>query len=97
MIVIPVTMPQKQLFDSLSIAYQQQTPYDYALFGMRCGSAAYEILARLDLLKRYPPKKTALKIFYPKKLRKRLLKQASSQDWTVIRQEGTPKRRWERD
>lgn len=64
---------------------------------MRCGSAAYELLARLDLLKRYPPRKTALKILYPRKLRKRLLKKAHAEGWQVVRQEGSPKRQWERD
>lgn len=96
-VYIPVTRQQKQRFDSIATAYLAQTPYDYALVGMRCGAASYEILAQLGVLKAYGPKKTALKIFYPRKLRKRLLKKARANDWTVTHQEGSPKRQWEKD
>lgn len=96
-IYVPVTTQQKQQFDSISAAYLAQTPYDYALFGMRCGAASYEILGQLAILKSYPRKKTAKKIFYPRKLRKRLLKKAVSNGWTIERQEGSPKRKWEKD
>lgn len=96
-IYIPVTAQQKSKFDSIASAYLAQTPYDYALFGMRCGAAAYEMLGQLDILKSYSRKKTAKKIFYPKKLRKRLLKKAAINGWTVIKQEGSSKRRWEKD
>lgn len=96
-IYIPVTVQQKQRFDSIVAAYLIQTPYDYALFGMRCGAAGYEILGQLDIVKSYSRKKVAKKIFYPQKLRKRLLKKAAANGWTVVRQEGSPKRRWEKD
>ncbi|MDF2188997.1 hypothetical protein [Paraflavitalea sp. CAU 1676] len=96
-VYIPVETWQKQKFDSIATAYLAQTPYDYALVGMRCGSAAYEILGQLDILKSYPRKKTALKIFYPKKLRKRLLKKAKDNEWLVVRQVGSDRRRWEQD
>lgn len=96
-VYIPVTAQQKQQFDSIAAAYLAQTPYDYALFGMRCGAAAYEILGQLAILKSYSRKKTAKKIFYPKKLRKRLLKKAAANGWTIERQEGSHKRKWEKD
>lgn len=96
-VYIPVQPWQKQRFDSIAAAYLAQTPYDYALVGMRCGSASYEILGQLGIVKSYPRKKTALKIFYPKKLRKRLLRQANDQGWVVVRQEGTDRRLWEKD
>jgi hypothetical protein len=96
-IYVPISARQKQQFDSIAKAYLQQTPYDYALVGMRCGSASYEILGQLGILQSYPRKKTALKIFYPKKLRKRLLKKARGNGWTVVRQEGSHKRKWEKD
>ena len=96
-VYIPVTQQQKLKFDSIAAAYLAQTPYDYALFGMRCGAAAYEILGQLAIVKNYPRKKTAKKIFYPKKLRKRLFKKAVANGWTIIRQEGSAKRRWEKD
>jgi hypothetical protein len=96
-IYIPVTPQQKQQFDSIATVYLKQTPYDYAFFGMRCGAAAYDILAQLGVLTRYSYCKTYKKIFYPKKLRKRLLKKATKNNWTIIRQVGSIKRKWERD
>lgn len=96
-VYVPITARQKQQFDSIAAAYLVQTPYDYALFGMRCGAAAYEILGQLNIVKSYPRKKTAKKIFYPKKLRKRLLKKAAANGWRTVREEGTTKRHWEKD
>jgi hypothetical protein len=96
-VYIPVTRQQKQKFDSISTAYLKQTPYDYALIGMRCGAAAYDILGQLDILPNYPYSKTYRKIFYPEKLRKRLFKKAEENSWTIDRQEGSTKRKWEQD
>ncbi len=96
-VYIPITPAQKQQFDSIATCYLSQTPYDYALFGMRCGAAAYDILSQLDIMPYYPPSKTYKKIFYPKKLRKRLFKKAEENGWTVERYEGTERRKWERD
>ena len=96
-VIIPVTVRQKELFDSIASAYLDKTPYDYALFGMRCGAATYHILGELQILQAYSYKKTYKKIFYPKELRKRLFKKAAESGWTIIRQEGSTKRKWESD
>jgi hypothetical protein len=96
-VVIPISGSQKSKFDSISSAYLAQTPYDYAFFGMRCGAATYEILAQLDIVKPYSYRRTFMKIFYPRRLRKRLLKKATQHHWTVIRGEGVSTRNWERD
>jgi hypothetical protein len=96
-IFIPVTKLQKEKFDSISAAYLAQAPYDYALTGMRCGAATYEILAQLGVLKRFPLQETALKIIYPKKLRNRLLVMAKKNGWTVLRHNGCCHRKWETD
>lgn len=64
---------------------------------MRCGSSTYEILAQLGILKSYSHKKTVRKIFYPRKLRKRLFKKAKKNNWTVSREEGIDTRKWEKD
>ncbi|MES2618766.1 MAG: hypothetical protein V4613_12865 [Bacteroidota bacterium] len=96
-IVIPITGRQKKQLDSLKQLYMRQTPYDYALAGMRCGSATYEILAQLGILKQYSYKKTYRKIYIPKKLRRQLLNLAKLNHWKVIRQPGTEKRKWEED
>jgi hypothetical protein len=96
-VVIPVSAIQKRLFDSIATCYLKKTPYDYAFFGMRCGAATYEVLAQVGILQEYSYPKTYRKIFYPKKLRKRLLKKAKQNSWQVITQKGTYKRKWESD
>ena len=96
-IIIPISQKQKSILDSLSEVYLKQTPYDYALFGMRCGAASYEILGQMGILKSYSHKKTYKKIFYPKLLREKLLELASRNGWTIIQEEGSPSRKWEKD
>lgn len=96
-VYIPVTPQQKQHFDSIANAYLASTPYDYALIGMRCGAAAYDILSQLDILPEHSYRRTYTKIFYPKKLRMRLFKLAGENGWKITRQEGSFKRKWEKD
>jgi hypothetical protein len=96
-IIIPISSPQKQKLDSITSAYCKQVPYCYAVFGMRCGASTYDILAQIGILPQYSHFKTCLKIFYPRRLRKRLLAKAEKNNWTIVRKEGTPKRKWERD
>jgi hypothetical protein len=96
-IVIPVSCEQKERFDSISNVYIRQVPYDYAFIGTRCSAAAYDLLSQINILPRYSHRKTYMKIFYPKKLRKRLLNKAEANDWIVERAEGTDRRKWEKD
>ena len=96
-IYIPITLAQKQKYDSLSLTYLQNTPYDYAFWGMRCGAATHDILGKLGIMPSYSHSKTIRKVFYPKKLRKRLLKKAKKNNWLVESQEGTKRRKWEKD
>jgi hypothetical protein len=96
-VVLPLTAQQRQKFDSITTAYHKQTPYCYAVFGMRCGASTYDILAQMGVFPRYSRFKTCMKIFYPRRLRKRLLSKAEQSNWTIMRKQGTPKRKWERD
>ena len=96
-VYIPVTRQQKERFDSIAVVYLQQTPYDYAVFGMRCSAAAYDILGQLNIFPHYSHTKTYKKIFYPKLLRKRLLKKADENGWKVVHEDGSRRRVWERD
>jgi len=96
-VYVPITPQQKARFDSIASCYLEQTPYDYALFGMRCGAAGYDILGQVGVLPAYPTSKTYKKIFYPKKLRKRLFKKAEENGWKIEKIEGTTRRKWERD
>ncbi len=94
---IPITQQQMKRFDSITVAYLKQTPYDYAFLGMRCGSASYEILSQLEIVPSYPNRKTFRKIFYPKKIRSILLKKAIVNGWKIEYAEGSFKRKWEKD
>lgn len=96
-IYVPITKQQKEKFDSIAKQYFKETPYDYAFIGMRCGAATYEFLGQLNILPKYSYRKTYLKIFYPKLLRKRLLKKAYEHNWKIEREAGTSERKWERD
>lgn len=96
-VIIPITIAQKRTLDSLSSAYLQHTPYDYAFFGMRCGAASYEILGQLGIMEPHSRGATVRKIFYPRKLRRRLFRKAEEQHWLIERGEGSSKRKWERD
>ena len=96
-ILIPVQDDQRSKLDSLSHAYLSDCPYDYAFLGMRCGAASYEVLAQLGILPKYSNSKTSLKVFYPKILRKQLLKKALANGWPIIREKGSDRRIWEMD
>lgn len=96
-IYIPINHQQKETFEEIAQKYLQETPYDYAFFGMRCAAATYDVLAQMGIMKAYSRSKTSWKIFYPRKLRKRLFKMALQNNWTIIRYEGTSYRKWERD
>jgi hypothetical protein len=96
-VIIPVTIQQKQKFDSITAIYLKQTPYDYALTGMRCGAAAYEILSQLGIMPRLSLSEASLRILYPKKLRRQLLSKAQKNGWIVIMHNGTCHRKWETD
>lgn len=95
-IQIPISAQQKTILDSISNLYLSETPYDYAFFGMRCGAAGYDILSKIGVTKKYSHRKTYLKIFYPKKLRKRLRKMAEKEGWKIETHEGSERRKWER-
>lgn len=77
--------------------YRSQTPYDYAFFGMRCAASAYEVLARAGLVKKHSHFWDICLNFYPKPLRKRLLKRAERNGYKIIRKAGRPSRKWEKD
>ncbi len=96
-VYIPVSLNEAKLFDSIYQSYRDSTPYDYAFFGMRCGASSYEILSQIGILERYSNMKTVCNIFYPKKLRKKLLKLTIRNNWQIKRSTGTKNRKWEKD
>lgn len=94
---IPVSFAQALLLDSLTKEYLLNTPYGYAFLGMRCGAAAYHLLSHIDIIPSKQPSIIQWKIFYPRKLRKRLLKLSEKHHWPVERQQGSNTRKWEQD
>ena len=96
-ILVPVKQEQLIKLDSLSKSYLSDCPYDYAFLGMRCAAASYEVLAQLGIVTPYSHSKTSLKVFYPKILRKQLLRKAEENGWPLITQKGSDRRVWEVD
>jgi len=95
---IPVTKAQRHKIDSLAVRYLQKTPYDYAVAGMRCASATYEVLAKAGIFKEYGSS-TWWKILTPKDLRTILFKKARSSEgerWKVYQYSGSKRRVWEK-
>ncbi|HJS54933.1 MAG TPA: hypothetical protein VJ765_10325 [Chitinophagaceae bacterium] len=96
-IIVPVSEKQftelQKLFDSVAA----KTPYDYAIFGMRCAAASYDVLSKIGLFEEYPNTKNVVAHFYPKLLRKKVLKWANKNNYAVISNEGRSSRKWESD
>lgn len=95
-ITIPVSVAQKAQFDHITTQYLRETPYDYAFIGMRCAAASYDMLAHAGVVKMLPARRIGKKIFYPKILRKKLLRKARKNNWTIVTQPGTYQRKWEK-
>lgn len=96
-ILIPVTPAQMNRLDSLSSLYQRATPFDYAIFGMRCASASYYVLSEVGLFTKISNRKNVTIHFYPKLLRKRMIRWAAKNHYPVIKHEGKSSRKWEKD
>ena len=94
---IPVSSVQKQQIDSISAVYLAKAPYSYAFFGMRCAAACYHLLSIGEVYPQIETSKMVRKVFYPRRLRKKLLKSAKANGWEVIRTEGTKRRKWDHD
>ena len=69
-IIVPLTEEQfirlHKLFDSVAA----NTPYDYAIFGMRCAAASYDVLSEIGLFKKLSNKKNISKHFLPQTFKK---------------------------
>jgi hypothetical protein len=94
---IPVTPAQMRELDSLFTTYAKKTPYDYAVFGMRCAAASYDVLSDIGLFKPLSYKNNIITHFYPKLLRKKMLKWAEKNNYPVRYHEGRASRKWESD
>lgn len=96
-VTIPVTKSQLDTLTAIFEAYSAQTPYDYAVFGMRCAAASYDVLSEIGLFKKLPNKENVVQNFYPKLLRKRVLKWAKENNYNIVYHDGRTTRKWETD
>lgn len=93
---IPVTDSAYAIILETIKNYSNQPPYDYAVFGMRCAAAAYDILGKAGLLKEHSRLVMVCKNFYPKPFRRRILKLALQNNYTITSHDGRKSRKWER-
>ncbi len=96
-ISIPINQEQASIYDSIALAYLSDTPYDYAFKGMRCASAVYNILDHVQLVENRSQHKTSRSVFYPRVLRKILLKKYKENNWSIHKESGSNKRKWDKD
>jgi hypothetical protein len=96
-ICVPVDSMQKARLDSVIGQRLTKSPYDYAFFGMRCASAAYELFATAGIFPSKSRYGMLRKYFYPKKLRKKMFREAKLNNWPVYFRPGRTSRKWEED
>ena len=94
---IPITVAEFKVLDSIADHFVAQPPYPYAFFGMRCAAACYHLLSFTDTYPEISKRKMVRRFFYPRKLRKRLLKSAKKKYWKVTITEGRSSRKWDHD
>ena len=96
-ITIPVTTDKMRQLENLFDSFSRKTPYDYAVFGVRCAAASYDVLSKIGLVKEISIQKNITKHFYPKLLRKRMIKWAVANHYPIIFHKGRRSRKWESD
>ncbi len=96
-IIVPISKDQYMALQKIFDSVAAKTPYDYAIFGMRCAAASYDVLSKIGLFKEYSISKNVTTHFYPKLLRKKVLKWADKNHYTVLSNEGRSSRKWESD
>lgn len=73
-LTIPVSEDQLTALENIIDDYTRQPPYDYAFLGMRCASAAYEMLARAGILSHHSRFFLVFRLFTPGLLKQYLRK-----------------------
>ncbi|MDQ3111628.1 MAG: hypothetical protein M3R17_17200 [Bacteroidota bacterium] len=94
---IPLADSQYSALVNLEKELLAQSPYDYAFLGMRCASACADVLSHLGIVKHRSNFGLIRKHFYPKRLRRKLLRYAKKNNLEVTRTKGRKTRKWERD
>jgi hypothetical protein len=81
---------------SILESYHRNTPYDYAVLGMRCASSTYRVLSEAGFFPIASNFKSMILIPYPAVLRKKVLRIAESNNYTIETQQGSTRRIWEK-
>ncbi|MEO1654449.1 MAG: hypothetical protein AAFU64_12960 [Bacteroidota bacterium] len=85
--------------DSLQQQYEaniQASPYDFALFGMRCASSAYDMLAQFGILEKRSRRKTVMGIFHPRAFRKEVRPWMQEKGYSIEIQTGIEEKQWDK-
>lgn len=96
-ITFPISDSQYTVIQNLKTLYLDSTPYDYAFFGMRCAAAAYDVLGQAGVVKKRNNFTNVCRNFYPKRMRKRLIRRAKREQLQMVQHDGRKSRRWEKD
>jgi hypothetical protein len=96
-VIIPVNEDSYLKVKNVLNNYLQSSPYDYAVFGMRCAAATYDILEETGIVKKRTRPGKWTSYFYPQLLRRRILKLAASNNYVVVRTKGRASRKWEKE
>ncbi len=94
-IIIPLSDEQYVQLKNKLDSHLQKTPYDYAVFGMRCAAATYDALEDIGIVKEKGKTAKWTNYFYPQLLRRKMLKLAAERNYTVVKQAGRKSRIWE--
>jgi hypothetical protein len=96
-IEVPVDNEKLVRLNRILEEFHRKTPYDYAVFGMRCGASTYQILCVIGI---FPPAsrfEAMLRIPYPGILRRKLLRIAGAKNFRIYNQAGKDTRIWAKD
>jgi hypothetical protein len=76
--------------------YHSKTPYDYAVFGMRCASSTYRLLCDAGFFPAASNFRSMILIPYPAVLRKKVRRIAELNNYKIKTQPGSTRRIWEK-
>lgn len=93
---IPVTQSEKDSILAKAKRYYEHPPYPYALFGMRCAAACYDLLSA-GVFPARSQRKMTWKFITPRKFRKYVYRNAADHHWNITRTEGRATRKWDHD
>ncbi len=94
-IKIPINQLQQKKIDSILISYVKKPPFDYAFFGQRCTSATIGVLSKAGVFKNIGEYQAILAFYYPRLLRKTLIKYAAKNKLDVFKKQGVSCHSWE--